>query len=299
MSRDTFLRVRHVDDSHRPAAVILGAAVTSPYPGRSPHSTKAPEAIRVASQRLASFVGHHDFDIDGPFAAWHDRVADGGDLGTHPRAAEHNRGLVTSGVRDVLAGGALPILLGGDDSTGIPFVAAFEGHGPVSIVQVDAHLDYRDEVDGFGFGYSSPMRRTREMPWVRRILHVGQRGVGSARPSDIEDSLAAGNVIVTAQQLAAQGIAPVAMTLDAGEPFVVVLDVDGIDPAELPAVRAPVSSGPSVATIIGLLAALIARGSFRGLVVTELEPPLDVNGISARIVTRLICRVLDAAIPLS
>ena len=33
-----------------------------------------------------------------------------------------------------------------------------------------------------------------------------------------------------------------------------------------------------------------------GMVITELEPPLDINGISALIVARLICRVLDAAL---
>jgi agmatinase len=298
MSSDTFLGVARLEDwaVARPAAVILGAAVTSPYPRRTPHSTEAPPAIRVASQRLARFVGHHDFDTDRPFASWHGRVADGGDLGTHPRAAEHNRLLVTSAVRDVLVAEALPILLGGDDSTCIPFLAAFEGRGPVSVVQVDAHLDYRDKVDGFRFGYSSPMRRASEMPWVRRVIHVGQRGVGSARPSDVRDSLAAGNSIVTARDLSARGPAETAGLLDPGEPFLMVLDVDGLDPAEMPAVRAPVPSGPSVEVIATMCAAMIGRGSFRGLVITELEPSLDVNGISALTVARLVCRVLDAAL---
>jgi agmatinase len=298
VSGDTFLGVARAEDepAARPAAIILGAAVTSPYPGRTPHSTEAPGAIRAASLRMSRFVGHHDFDTDAPFAPWHARVADGGDLGTHPRAAEHNRLLVATGVGDVLAAGALPILLGGDDSTAIPFLAAFEGHGPVSVVQIDAHLDFRDEVDGFRFGYSSPMRRASEMSWVRRIVHVGQRGVGSARPSDVRDSRAAGNSIVTARELASSGPATVARLLDVAQPFVIVLDVDGIDPTEVPAVRAPVPSGPSAATVTALCADLVGRGSFRGLVVTELEPSLDVNGISALTVARLICRVLDAAL---
>ncbi len=153
----------------------------------------------------------------------------------------------------------MPILLGGDDSTGIPFLAAFEGHGPVSVVQLDAHLDYRDEVDGFRFGYSSPMRRASEMPWVRRDHPPRPAGVGSARPSDVQDSLDAGNIIVTARELRrAAGTTAVAGLLDPAEPFVIVLDVDGIDPTEMPAVRAPVPSGPSVATVTALLAALIA-----------------------------------------
>ena len=92
----------------------------------------------------------------------------------------------------------MPILLGGDDSVAEPFVAGWRDHGPVTVVQLDAHLDFRDEVDGESHGYSSPMRRASEMSWVRRIVHIGQRSVGSARPADVQDSVEAGNVIVRA-----------------------------------------------------------------------------------------------------
>lgn len=297
--RETFLGVGHLDQVSGPAAVIFGAPIVSPYPGRAPHATDAPLAIRAASHRMASFVGHHDFDTGAPFAWWHGRVADGGDLATDPSAAATNRALVTSVVQQVLAGGVLPIVLGGDDSAGIPFLAAWEGLGPVTVVQLDAHLDFRDEVNGFAFGYSSPMRRATEMPWVRRVLHLGQRGVGSARPSDVEDSLAAGNTILPARELRERGAASTAALLDPGEPFALVLDVDCIDPTQVPAVRAPVPSGPDLALVDALLSELIGRGSFRGLVVTELEPPLDVNGISSLAVARLVCRVLDEALAVS
>lgn len=294
---ESFLGVSPVDRGTRPDVVILGVPVTSPYPGRPAHATDGPRVIREASARLSRFVGHHDFDTGAPFAAWHARVADAGDLSTHPERPEDNRSMVRAAVGDILASVAVPVVLGGDDSTVIPVLQAYQGHGPLSVVQVDAHLDFRDEVDGERYGYSSPMRRASEMAWVRRIVHVGQRGVGSARPHDVRDSLSAGGTIITARDLETQGVRPVARLLDPGEPFLMVLDVDGIDPREAPAVRAPVASGPSVRSVTELLVACVERGSLRGMVITELEPPLDVNGITARNVARLICRVLDAALP--
>jgi agmatinase len=292
----TFLGVGGMGEVTDLAAVIVGAPVVSPYPGQVPHAVEAPMAIRAAARRMAHFIGHHDFDTGTPFAAWHARVADGGDLPTDPSDDAGNRAVVTGAIREALMAGALPILLGGDDSTGIPFLAAWEGRGPVTVVQLDAHLDFRDEVGGFGYGYSSPMRRASEMAWVRRVIHLGQRGVGSARPTDVRDSLAAGNIIVPARELQERGASSTAALLGSGEPFVLVLDVDGIDPTQVPAVRAPVPSGPGLAFVHALFTNMIARGSFRGLVITELEPSLDVNGISSLAMVRLMCRVLDEAL---
>ena len=293
---DTFLGVGRAGEVERPAAVVVGAPVVSPYPGRAAHATAAPAAIRAASRRLASFVGHHDFDSGAPFAPWHGRVADAGDLPLDPLDAPGNRSRVRDAVAGVLAEGALPVVLGGDDSTGIPFLAAWEGRGPITVVQLDAHLDYRDEVNGHRFGYSSSMRRATEMPWVRRVIHLGQRGVGSARPSDVQDSLEAGNLIVPARELIARGAAVVAGLLARDETFVIMLDVDGIDPTQVPAVRAPVPSGPDLAFVGSLFASLIGRGVLAGLVVTEMEPSFDMHGISSLAVVRLMCRVLDDAL---
>ena len=52
----------------------------------------------------------------------------------------------------------------------------------VVILQIDAHIDWRDEVGGEHWGLSSNMRRASEMAHVTGIVQVGQRGIGSARP---------------------------------------------------------------------------------------------------------------------
>jgi agmatinase len=275
-------------------AIVLGAAMASVYPDRHAHATGGPEAIRAASRRLARFAGNYDFDIDAPFATWLRRVADGGDVNTVRADAEGNRRRITSAVGAVVEQGAMPLVLGGDDSVAEPFVAGWRDHGPITVVQIDAHLDFRDEVAGETHGYSSPMRRASEMSWVRRIIHVGQRGVGSARATDVLDSIEAGNVIVRARELAHDGPEAVAGRVVENERFVVVYDVDGTDPADIPAVRAPVPGGPGADVLARLLAELTARGSLEGIVVTEFEPELDPGGTSAMVLARILCRALEA-----
>ncbi len=274
-------------------AVFLGAVMATVYPDRDPHASGGPAAIRAASCRLARFAGNYDFDTGGTFAPWRSRITDGGDINVARADAEGNRRRIEHAISGVLSGGAMPVLVGGDDSVAVPFVAGWRDHGPVTVVQLDAHLDFRDEVRGERFGYSSTMRRASEMEWVERIIHIGQRGVGSARPSDVQDCLDAGNSIVSARELAHLGPESVAQQLRPGERFVIVYDVDGTDPADVPAVRAPVAGGPGVSVVGDLIAALAERGTFDGLVVTEFEPDLDASGRVALSIARLICRALD------
>ena len=43
-------------------------------------------------------------------------------------------------------------------------------YGALCVVHIDAHIDWRDERNGVGEGYSSGMRRASEMPWVEAML---------------------------------------------------------------------------------------------------------------------------------
>ena len=95
-----------------------------------------------------------------------------------------NRAAIRAAVAKILARGAVPLVIGGDDSVPIPAFEAFHGRGPFTIVQIDAHIDWREEVAGERFGLSSTMRRASEMAQIERIVQVGQRGIGSARPGE-------------------------------------------------------------------------------------------------------------------
>ena len=187
-------------EGRMPCAVIFGAGHGSTYPGKdSSGYALAPDAIRAASQGDAALVEHWDFDLGGPlFDGKPVCCIDAGDIPTTMHDNAGNRARIEAKTREVLALPAVPILLGGDDSVPIPFIASFADHGPVWILQIDAHIDWRDELHGERYGYSSPMRRASEMPHVAGIVQVGIRSVGSARLTEIEAARHYGSRFVTA-----------------------------------------------------------------------------------------------------
>jgi agmatinase len=281
----TFLGVRAGRPGEAASVAILGIPRGVDYPGIEAACADAPAAIRQRSQRLAHFADHWDFDLSGPMIPDELRIVDCGDVRA-PDEAEAT-------VRGVLAAGGTPIVLGGDDSVPIPMLRAFAClPGPISVLQVDAHLDFRDQVAGVRDGYSSGMRRASEMTHVEGILQVGMRGVGSAREADLDDARAAGNQIVTARELRARGAAAVAAQLPEGRPLVVSFDLDGLDPSVAPGVRALAPGGLSYEEACDLLTAAAARAPIVGAAFTELAPALDVNGLTALVAVRLITHLL-------
>ena len=261
---------------------IVGVPLGVSYPGSTDACADAPAAIRARSQRLARFVDHHDFDLDGPMLPGPLRVLDCGDVS--------GSGAAEQAVRTVLGAGAVPIVLGGDDSVPIPVLRAFST--PLHVVQVDAHLDFRDEVQGVREGYSSTMRRASEMPHVERIVQVGLRGVGSARTSDVADARAAGNLLVTARELRERGVAWLLDQLPVGGDVFVSFDLDGLDPSIAGAVSAPSPGGLPYEQACALLAGLAARSRIAGAAFTELVPARDTNELSALVVVRLVSRLI-------
>lgn len=274
-------------------AVILGVPFGVPYPTPGPAAgcAEAPAAIRARSRRLARFATHHDFDLDGamlpPGSTF--RVVDGGDVPGAPQDGAGNARAIEGAVRQLLGtGAAVPLLLGGDDSVPIPVLRAFDHHGPLTVLQVDAHLDFRDDVAGVRDGYSSAMRRASEMGHVERIVQVGLRGVGSARPADVADARDAGNLLVTARELDERGVPWLLEQLPADAAVVVCFDLDGLDPSVAPAVSGTAPGGLSYAQAVALLRGLTARTRVAGAVITEMVPALDVNDLTALVAVRLL-----------
>ncbi len=265
---------------------ILGVPFGWPYPrpGTTAGCTMAPTVVRRRAARLARFRDHWDFDLDGPMHL--PRMADAGDVPGDATDGPGNSAQTTAAVAAILERGALPLCIGGDDSVPIPILRAYEGGGPLTVLQVDAHLDFRDEIDGVREGYSSAMRRASEMPHVSRILHVGLRGVGSARAPDVDDSRAAGNLLVTAHELRVRGVPWLLAQVPTDASVFVAFDCDGLDPSVFPAVSALAPGGLSYDEARDLLAGIGPR--LAGAVFTEFVPALDVNQVSAFVLSRMM-----------
>ena len=281
-----------------PRAVIFGAGHGTTYPGQdSGGQALAPDAIRAASQDDAPLVEHWDFDLGGPlFDGRPASCIDAGNIATTMHDNAGNRARIEAKTREVLSLPAVPILLGGDDSVVIPFLAGFADHAPVWILQIDAHIDWRDEVHGEGYGYSSPMRRASEMGHVAGMVQVGLRSVGSAGFTEIEAARRYGSRFVTAREVHAQGVEAALKHIPEGARVVVTLDCDGLDPGIMPGVAARTPGGLTYTQAIDLIAGLGRRARIAGFDLVELYPPADIGDLSAATASRLLINAIAAIV---
>jgi agmatinase len=291
---DTFLGLPRAGDLAALDAriAILGAPCATPYRSVGPYCAVAPRAIRAAIAGYAANLRHVDFDLGEPIFPGEVTAVDAGDLAWSETDPAANRAAIRQAVARVVARGAVPVVIGGDDSIPIPVLEAFHDRGPLTIVQIDAHIDWRDEVAGERWGLSSTMRRASEMPHVERIVQVGQRAIGSARPTDLEDAKAWGAILVPARAVHEHGIAPVLDAVPAGSQVLVTLDCDGLDPAIMPGVLGPAPGGLTYWQAIGLLHGIAAKARIAAFDIVEFVPERDVAGLGALTAARIIANVL-------
>lgn len=275
-------------------AVLFGAPHGTPYKDidNEPYAGAA-NAMRAAMEEDSAWPDHWDFDLDGPLlgdGAF--TLADAGDLKTSSQDAAGNRASIETATAQILAAGAVPIMLGGDDSTPIPFIKALAPAGPLTIVQVDAHIDWRDERRGEPLGFSSTMRRASEMDHVERIIQVGIRGLGSARREEVEIARDWGAEIVTARALHEQGVSAALQHLPEGANCMITFDCDALDSSIMPAVMAPTPGGLSYTQAIDLVAGVAARGRPVAFDMIEFVPERDANGTAAFTAARIVANVI-------
>ena len=271
---------------------LFGAATATPYPGAGAYCANAPAAIRAGIANWAGARGHVDFDFGEPVFPAGVRAVDCGDLPIDADDHAGNRAKIKAATQALLDGGAVPVLLGGDDSVPIPFFEAFAGRGEFCILQIDAHIDWRDELHGTKFGLSSPMRRASEMGWITRLVQVGARGLSSARAEEVRDARAAGAVLVPAREIAADGIGRAIEAIPAGAHLIVTLDCDGLDPTVIPGVIGRAPGGLTYWQTVELLHAAAQRARIAGFDIVEFVPERDVDALGALAAARLVVNAM-------
>ncbi len=271
--------------------VVMGAPITTPYQSVGAYCADAPDAVRAAFG-WPGVLDHHDFDLGGKIFLNNTSAVDWGNLPCSESNFDHNRELICANVKTVLDGGAAPIIIGGDDSTPIPVLQAYEDHGPITIVQFDAHIDWRDEVAGERLGLSSNMRRASEMDWVENIIQIGARGLGSARPKDYDDALAWGVKFFPMRDIQNLSLDNVVNAIPEGSKVFINLDIDVMDPAIVPSVIGPAPGGLDYWQIVNLLTGISKRATILGFDLAELMPANDIGGRGALVAARIISIVM-------
>jgi agmatinase len=277
---------------------VLGIPYGDPYnmDEVTNDQSNAPTAVRRESARLSSGLAHWDFDLAGPLFDGRDiRVVDCGDVPAEPADMKGHYRNAETAVRKILERGAYPIIIGGDHGVPIPVLRAFEDHGPLTLVHVDAHLDWRDEVNGVREGYSSPIRRASELSHTESIFQIGMRAQGSARTMEVEDALAYGAEIITAYEVHDKGISSVLERIPGDKRYYLTIDADGLDPSVMPAVAGPAPGGLLYHQVRTLIHGLVGKGRLAGMDIVEITPGRDVNGISSLTAGQLIVNYIGMA----
>jgi len=277
---------------------LLGIPHGTPYVlGEPPHTLYGSEIIRKESVRYPEDIISWDFDLNGPLLGDGSiGVVDCGDLPGDSTDPIGNRDRTQRAIQTILKNGAVPVIFGGDDSIPIPVFEAFEAFGPIHVVQIDAHIDWRDEIDGVKYGYSSNMRRASEMPWVDKIIQVGIRGVGTARTEEFEAAQAYGAQIITAQTVHKVGTEALLYLIPDGSSCYITMDCDGLDPSVIPAVGAPAPGGLTYTQVIEIIHGVSQKAKLAGFNLVEYVPEKDIHGLGAVTASRILWNVIGALV---
>lgn len=274
-------------------AAVLGVPCATPYRSVGNYCAGGPRAIREAIAPYAANLHHIDFDFGAPlFPDGRPSAVDCGNLPYDEEDFVANRAAIKAAVVEMIRKSCVPVIIGGDDSVPIPMFDAFESYGEYTIVQIDAHIDWRDEVQGERWGLSSNMRRASEMSHIKHIIQVGQRAIGSARPGDLQDALDWGVQFYPALEVSRRGVAPVLELIPDNAKVIIALDIDGLDPSIVPGVIGRAPGGLTYWQAVELIHGVADKAELVAFNLVEFMPERDVDQLGALVCARLIANVL-------
>ncbi len=271
---------------------ILGAPFDAGTQWR-PGARFGPRAVRDAST-LFSFghAGAYDHEDDRVYLGPEVRIVDVGDADIVHTDTEKSHVNIEAGMRAILSSGALPVLIGGDHSVNIPAIRAMAGHGPIHILQIDAHLDFVDERHGVRHGHGNPMRRASEQPYVTGMTQVGIRNVSSTTREGYEAARARGSDILSVRQARALGPDGVAARIPADAAVYVTIDIDGFCPSIAPGTGTPSHGGFLYYEVLELLQQVARRHDVVGIDLVEVAPDYDPTGSTAILAAQILLNFL-------
>ncbi|MEL7462517.1 MAG: agmatinase [Pseudomonadota bacterium] len=290
----TFAKKPYVEDwdALEADAAIIGAPFDFGTQWRS-GARFGPRGVRDAST-LFSFghAGAYDHEDDATYLGADVRIVDMGDADIVHTDTETSHANIEYAVRKALAAGALPVTIGGDHSVNIPCIRAFDGQGPIHILQIDAHLDFVDERHGVRHGHGNPMRRAAEKDYVTGLTQVGIRNVSSTAKEGYADARAMGSDILSVRQARTLGPAAVIDRIPEGARLYVTIDIDAFCPSIAPGTGTPSHGGFLYYDVLEMLQAATKRHEVVGIDLVEVAPDYDPTGSTSILAAQVLMNFL-------
>ena len=267
----SFLRRKYSRDLDGIDLVVSGIPFDGAVTNR-PGTRFGPRAIRAASTELASLdafpFGFNPFDTLA--------MVDYGDCALDPHNPQSIPDAITNHARSILAHGCKMLTFGGDHFVALPLIRAHaEKHGPVALVQFDAHSDTWDD-GGSHLNHGSMFLQGLNEGVIdpSRSIQVGLRSWNDS---------AHGIEILTSPWVHRNGIPA---TLEAimervgDHPAYISFDIDCLDPAFAPGTGTPVPGGLATWQALELVRGLTPLNMI-GMDLVEVSPAYDHADITA------------------
>ena len=153
----TFMRVPHVTDLDGVDVAVVGIPSDDAVSYRS-GARFGPEAIRSASVLLRRYNPLLRVDVAGSLS-----IVDWGDAPTVPGYTVESLERSSAAIGKIARAGVVTLCLGGDHTVLLAELRALAAvHGPLALVQLDAHHDLWDEYFGQKIFHGSVVRRAVE-----------------------------------------------------------------------------------------------------------------------------------------
>lgn len=267
----SFMRRRFTKKVAGTDAIVWGIPFDAAVSNR-PGARFGPQAIRRAS---AIFDNDPQYPFDADLFEQL-AVVDYGDClldyGNHHKTPA----LIEREAKKLLKSGAFLLSLGGDHFVTWPLLKAHaERHGPLALVQFDAHQDTWPYEKG-RIDHGSFIGRAVDDGVIDPAKSI-QIGIRTHAPRDCGIKMLFGHEI---EEMKAADIVAAIAERTAGASTYITFDIDCLDPAFAPGTGTPVAGGPSSAKILSVLRGLSAL-DIVGADVVEVSPPYDHADITA------------------
>ena len=188
-------------------------------------------------------------------------------------------------VRDYIKQGKFTVVIGGEHSVSIGSISAHaENNRNITILQLDAHSDLRDEYNDSRYNHACVMARARQFA---PILQVGIRSMDSSEKEFMsKDNVFFAKDIYQKKDWVERAVSKLS------DKVYITIDLDVFDPSVMPSVGTPEPGGLSWYDVLALLKPVFEKRDVVGFDVVELCPN-DSNKAPDFLAAKLIYKLLS------
>ena len=187
-------------------------------------------------------------------------------------------------ILSLLADNKFPVLIGGNHTVSIGSIqACSEFYNDITVLQLDAHGDLRQEYEGSALNHACVMARAREFA---PIVQVGIRSMSADElPYAESDRIFYAHQLYCDKRLYGKAIEKLT------DNVYITIDLDVFDPSLMPSTGTPEPGGPEYFEVIHFLRDVIRRKNVVGFDIVELCPSATNKApdfVAAKIIYQLL-----------